>query len=136
MLERVAIEPDWYEGGNERVIARSEEVLSIVREIIRAAEALHEQLATQAAPSHIRAAADAARAAVAGELERYAAGLQTEPPSAIRPASMSPATFGLPVGVPGSVAWAAQELLRHLGGLPDWSQPVPEPVTAREPLPP
>jgi multidrug resistance protein MdtO len=133
MLARVAIEPDWYEGGNERVIARSQVVLTIVREIIRAAEALHEQLAMQAPPPHIRAAADAARSAVADELERYAAGLQTEPPSAIPPAQ---ATFGLPVREPGSVAWAAQELLRHLGGLPDWRQPVPEPVTVREPLPP
>jgi multidrug resistance protein MdtO len=142
MLARLAIEPDWYEGGNELVITRAQTVLASVQEIIRAGEVLHDQLAMQEPAPQVRAAVDAVCAAVGDELERYAAALQAAPPTANRPVPMSTAMFGLPMREPGPgqvlepVVSAAHDLMRILNGLPDWTQPAPEQVPAREPLRP
>jgi multidrug resistance protein MdtO len=136
MLARVAIEPDWYENANELVTARSQAVLASAQQIIRGSEALHDQLAIEEPAPQVRSAVDAVRAAVADELERYAAALQADPPSAKQPASMSAAMFGLPAQAPAPVARAAEDLVRHLGGLPDWTEPAPGPVPVRAPIRP
>jgi multidrug resistance protein MdtO len=128
MLARVAIEPDWREDTNELLTVRAQAVLASTRELIRADEALHAQLAVEEPEPQARAAADTARAAVADELEQYAAGLQAEPPSARKP-PVAPAMM------PQAAAGAAPDLLRHLDGLPDWTgrAPAPEPVSAPAP---
>jgi multidrug resistance protein MdtO len=145
MLARVTLEPDWNEAANEGVIARAQAVLSSAREIIRAAEALDAQLAMQAPVPPLRAAVQALRIDAADALERYAAGLEAEPPSAARPSTPSPAASGLgvhgigPDGGAGEgvqpVITAAQDLMRQLGGLPDWTEPMPARAAAGAPLP-
>jgi multidrug resistance protein MdtO len=140
MLARVAIEPDWYENANELVTARSQAVLATAQQIIRGSEILHDQVAIQEPAPEVRSAVDAVRAAVADELERYAAALQADPPRAKRPASLSAVMLGWPAQAPASgpppqgVAGAAEDLVRHLGGLPDWTEPAPGPIPARVPI--
>jgi multidrug resistance protein MdtO len=142
MLARVAIEPDWYENANELVTARSQAVLASAQQLIRASEALHDQVAIEEPAPQVRSAVDAVRTAVADELEQYAGALQADPPRAKQPASMSAAMFGLPAQAPASgqpqqgVARAAEDLIRHLGGLPDWTEPAPGPVPVRAPIRP
>lgn len=137
MLARVAIEPDWYENANDLVTERSQAVLATAQQIIRASEILHDQVAIQEPAPEVRSAVNVVRAAVADQLERYAASLQADPPSAKRPASLSAVMLGLPAQAPASglppqgVAGAAEDLIRHMGGLPDWMEPAPGPVPAR-----
>jgi hypothetical protein len=140
MLARVAIEPDWYENPNELVTARAQAVLASAQQIIRGSEVLHDRIAIQEPAPEVRSAVDAVRAAVADELERYAAALQADSPSAKRPASLSAVMFGLPAQAPPSgrpqqgVACAAEDLLRYLGGLPDWTEAAPGPVPVGVPI--
>ena len=133
-LARVALEPNWQEGEQALLTLRAQAVLAQGREIMLAANALHNALETSEARL---ASADndkvlALQAQAAALLGHYADALVARPPSA-----QAPRPVELPVPgdeqLPEPVLSAMHNLVRQLCGLPDWqSAAATFPMVLRE----
>lgn len=133
-LARVALEPNWQEGEQALLTLRAQAVLAQGREIMLAANALHNALETGEARL---SSADndkvlAFRAQAAALLGNYADALVARPPSA-----QAPRPIDIPVPgdehLPGPVLSTMRNLVRQLCGLPDWqSAAAPSPIALRE----
>lgn len=133
-LARVALEPNWQEGEQALPTLRAQAVLAQGREIMLAANALHNALETSEARL---ASADndkvlAFQAQAAALLGHYADALVASPPSARAPRPVE-------IPVPGDahlsapVLPAMHDLVRQLCGLPDWqSAAAPFSMVLRE----
>jgi multidrug resistance protein MdtO len=115
MLLRVALEPTWREGEEERVTLRANSVLAAARELLLAADAFRSAFdVTRPQLS------DSASSAVSA-IEQYAAGLTAPEPSARTP--RVPARHVDVDGVGGREAELVDEInrvLRAVSSLPDW----------------
>jgi multidrug resistance protein MdtO len=123
-LSRVALEPSWQEGEQERLTVHAQTVLAQGREIMLAGDALRKTVAAQAGSVSPRTV-DAVRAAqeqACAELKRYADDLAANPPDAHAPRRIEIATQvvepALSTDLP--LVAAADELSRQVAGLPDW----------------
>ncbi len=132
-LARVTLEPNWQEGEQAQFTVRAQAVLAQGREIMLAANSLHNALAASSGPvSHDREAARAFQARAATLLSAYAVALAANPPSARAPQAGD-------IRVPEEeeltppVRLAMDGLADQLRGLPDWyAAAPPSPVVFRE----
>jgi multidrug resistance protein MdtO len=123
MLLRVALEPTWREGEEERVTLRANSVLAAARELLLAADAFRSAFDVTRPQLSVRAG-DAARdfaSSAVSAIEQYAAGLTAPEPSARTP--RVPAQHVDADGVGGREAELVDEInrvLRAVSSLPDW----------------
>jgi multidrug resistance protein MdtO len=123
MLLRVALEPTWREGEEERVTLRANSVLAGVRELLLAADAFRSAFDVTRTRLSARArvaVCDSASNAVSA-IEQYAAGLTAPEPSARTPRVLARHVDA--DGVGGREAELGDEInrvLRAVSNLPDW----------------
>jgi multidrug resistance protein MdtO len=123
LLLRVALEPTWREGEEERVTLRANSVLAAARELLLAADAFRSAFDVTRPQLSARvgdAARDSASSAVSA-IEEYATGLTAPEPSARTP--RVPARHVDVDGVDGREAELVDEInrvLRAVSSLPDW----------------
>ncbi|MFP3563411.1 FUSC family protein [Paraburkholderia sp. SIMBA_030] len=135
LLLRVALEPTWREGEEERVTLRANSVLAAARELLLAADAFRSAFDV-ARPQLSARAGDAARdfrSSAISAIEEYATGLMAPQPSARTPSV--PAGHVDVDGVGGREAELVDEInrvLRAVSSLPDWlEQKASFPLTLR-----
>ncbi len=127
MLLRVALEPTWREGEEERVTLRANTVLVAARELLLAADALRSALDVVGGriPAHLRDAARDFAASAGSAVMAYAAGLTESTPRARPPRLTAPDAYmvGLSEGVEGNVTDLRAEIdrvLHAVSALPQW----------------
>ncbi|KWR86330.1 FUSC family protein [Cupriavidus sp. IDO] len=129
MLLRVALEPTWREGEEERVALRANSVLVAARELLLAADALRSafDVASGRMPTLLSDAARDFASNAGSAIMAYATGLKESTPGARPPRLAGPKAYlvgnGLEEGAEGSVAELSAEVnrvLQAVSGLPEW----------------
>ncbi|EHP43411.1 multidrug efflux system protein MdtO [Cupriavidus basilensis OR16] len=129
MLLRVALEPTWREGEEERVALRANSVLVAAREFLLAADALRSAIdvAGDRIPTPLSDAARDFASSAGSAIMAYATGLEEPTPCARPPKLTAPKAYlvgsGLEEGAEGNVAELRAEVnrvLQAVSGLPEW----------------
>ena len=120
-LSRVALEPSWREAEDAQLTLRAQTVLAQAREIMLAADVLHNRLAASMQSSGPRTveAVNAARERACVELSRYADELAASPPEARTPRRVKVAVQTAEPADEALIA-AVDALSQQVAGLPDW----------------
>jgi len=124
MLARVTLEPDWQEGEQDRIMLLTQTVLAQSLSIMVATDALHSELAMErlSGDSIDEEAVRQFSGRVNEAIERYALGLESEPPNARRPVRDREIEWAFGPQAANALVVAARRVDQEISGLPDWPE--------------